>query len=157
MGKIKMDGLAKKFLKSMQDWVDKRIPEKTRDCLRTKIAIVTKVNSGTYNVILAGDWGTYLDLIDERANYAEYETLSAKASLTTAEQQRLKEITKILKDVYKNRRMTQTDYNNEVMKLTLEDLTTIKTDTYSVNDYVVIGIVDNKLTNAFILYKTNKK
>ena len=40
-----MNNLAIKFLNSIRSWVDKRIPERTKECLRTKIAIITKVNS----------------------------------------------------------------------------------------------------------------
>lgn len=123
MGEINMDKLVKKFLKTMQDWIDKRIPEKTKDCLRTKIAIITKVKDDTYDVILAGDYGTYLNL----------------------------------QDLYSNGEITTDDFNREVEMLTLEDLVVIKSDTYVVGDYVIIGIVDNKLTNAFILYKSIKK
>ena len=66
MAEVKMNGLAKKFLQSMQDWIDKRIPEKTKDCLRTKIAIIIKEDktNQVYDVILAGDYGTYLNLKD---------------------------------------------------------------------------------------------
>lgn len=123
MGEINMDKLVKKFLKTMQDWIDKRIPEKTRDCLRTKIAIITKVKDNTYDVILAGDYGTYLNL----------------------------------QDLYSKGEIATDDFNREVEMLTLEDLVVIKSDTYVVGDYVIIGIVDNKLTNAFILYKSIKK
>lgn len=126
MAEVKMNGLAKKFLKAMQDWIDKRIPEKTRDCLRTKIAIVIKADetNKVYDVILAGDYGTYLNL----------------------------------KDMYEAGELSQTDYEKEVSMLTLDDLVTIKSDVkYDVGNYVVIGIVDNKLTNAFILCKSIKK
>lgn len=127
MKDIQMDGLAKKFLKSMRDWIDKRIPEKTRDCLRTKIAVIVNkaTVSGTtlYDVVLAGDYGLYLDL---------------KTSLNSGS-------------------IDQTTFNREVDLLTLDNLDAVKTDTYNVGDYVVVGIIDNKLTNAFILFKSIKK
>ena len=41
--------------------------------------------------------------------------------------------------------------------LTLNNLFVIKADTYSLNDYVVIGYVDNKLTNSFIICKNATK
>lgn len=125
MAEVKMNGLAKKFLQSMQDWIDKRIPEKTKDCLRTKIAIIIKEDktNQVYDVILAGDYGTYLNL----------------------------------KDLYELGELSQTDFDKEVSMLTLDNLIAIKADTYQVGNYVVIGIVDNKLTNAFILCKSIKK
>ena len=51
----------------------------------------------------------------------------------------------------------ETLYKEKVAGLTLDNLFVIKTDTYSINDYVVIGYVDNKLTNSFILCKNTKK
>ena len=135
MGEFNMDKLVKKFLKTMQDWIDKRIPEKTRDCLRTKVAIITEIKEvsvvengeekkiAAYNVILAGDYGTYLNL----------------------------------QDLYDKGEITTEDFNREISMLTLEDLVVVKSDIYAIGDYVIIGIVDNKLTNAFILYKSIKK
>lgn len=123
MGEFNMDKLVKKFLKTMQDWIDKRIPEKTKDCLRTKIAIITKAKDDAYDVILAGDYGTYLNL----------------------------------QDLYNNGKITIDDFNREVEMLTLENLVAVKSDTYTIGNYVIIGIIDNKLTNAFILYKSIEK
>lgn len=118
-----MNGLAKKFLQSIQDWIDRRIPEKTKDCLRTKIAIITKIDNGTYNVVLASDYGTYV-------NY---------------------------KDLYDNGEITLEEFTKQTEMLTLDGLITIKSDSYKVGDYVIIGIVDNKLTNAFIIYRSIQK
>lgn len=121
---VNMNNLAIKFLNSISDWIDKRIIDKTKECLRTKIAIIIKDNKDkTYNVILSGDYGKYLSLKDDLDNNV----------------------------------IDSDKFNKEVNMLTLDNLTTIKTDTYSEGDYVLIGYVDNKLTNSFILYKNVKK
>lgn len=121
---VNMNNLAIKFLNSISDWIDKRIIDKTKECLRTKIAIIIKDNKDkTYNVILSGDYGKYLSLKDDLDN-----------------------------NVIDNNK-----FDKEVNMLTLDNLITIKTDTYSEGDYVLIGYVDNKLTNSFILYKNVKK
>ena len=36
------------------------------------------------------------------------------------------------------------------------NLFNIKNETYNVNDYVIVGYLDNKLTNAFILCKNKQ-
>lgn len=121
---VNMNNLAIKFLNSISDWIDKRIIDKTKECLRTKIAIIIKDNKDkTYNVILSGDYGKYLSLKDDLDNNV----------------------------------IDSDKFNKEVNMLTLDNLITIKTDTYSEGDYVLIGYVDNKLTNSFILYKNVKK
>ena len=121
---VNMNNLAIKFLNSISDWIDKRIIDKTKECLRTKIAIIIKDNKDkTYNVILSGDYEKYLSLKDDLDN-----------------------------NVIDNNK-----FDKEVNMLTLDNLITIKTDTYSEGDYVLIGYVDNKLTNSFILYKNVKK
>jgi hypothetical protein len=154
-----MNNLAIKFLNSIRSWVDKRIPERTKECLRTKIAIITKVNSdNTYDVILAGDYGTYLDLGEEKKIYDEYSELKNKEqSLNEEEKKRLAELSTIIQTQYNGELMTEDLYREKVSRLTLNSLSVIKTDTYSMDDYVVVGYVDNKLTNSFILCKNTKK
>lgn len=154
-----MNNLAIKFLNSIRSWVDKRIPERTKECLRTKIAIITKVNSdNTYDVILAGDYGTYLDLGEEKKIYDEYSELKNKEqSLNEEEKKRLAELSTIIQTQYNGELMTEDLYKEKVSRLTLNSLSVIKTDTYSMDDYVVVGYVDNKLTNSFILCKNTKK
>ena len=154
-----MNNLAIKFLNSIRSWVDKRIPERTKECLRTKIAIITKVNSdNTYDVILAGDYGTYLDLGEEKKIYAEYSELKNKEqSLNEEEKKRLAELSTIIQTQYNGELMTEDLYKEKVSRLTLNSLSVIKADTYSMDDYVVVGYVDNKLTNSFILCKNTKK
>lgn len=154
-----MNNLAIKFLNSIRSWVDKRIPERTKECLRTKIAIITKVNSdNTYDVILAGDYGTYLDLGEEKKIYDEYSELKNKEqSLNEEEKKRLAELSTIIQTQYNGELMTEGLYKEKVSRLTLNSLSVIKVDTYSMDDYVVVGYVDNKLTNSFILCKNTKK
>ena len=154
-----MNNLAIKFLNSIRSWVDKRIPEMTKECLRTKIAIITKVNSdNTYDVILAGDYGTYLDLGEEKKIYDEYSELKNKEqSLNEEEKKRLAELSTIIQTQYNGELMTEDLYKEKVSRLTLNSLSVIKADTYSMDDYVVVGYVDNKLTNSFILCKNTKK
>lgn len=129
---INMNNLAIKFLNSISSWIDKRITDRTKECLRTKIAIIIREykkekedtnKEKTYDVILSGDYGRYLSL----------------------------------KEDLDNGDIDKTQFDKEVDMLTLDNLTTIKTDTYDVGDYVLIGYVDNKLTNSFILYKNVKK
>ena len=55
-----------------------------------------------------------------------------------------------------NKELTDQEFNNEVAKLSIDNLFNIKNETYAVNDYVIIGYLDNKLTNAFILCKNKK-
>lgn len=158
-GKAEMNNLAIKFLNSIKSWIDKRIPERTKECLRTKIAIIIKVNSDdTYNVILAGDYGAYLDFTEKKKICDEYSDLKSKEqSLNAEEKKRLLELSTIIQTQYDGELMTETLYKEKVAGLTLDNLFVIKTDTYSINDYVVIGYVDNKLTNSFILCKNTKK
>ena len=154
-----INNLAIKFLNSIRSWVDKRIPERTKECLRTKIAIITKVNSdNTYDVILAGDYGTYLDLGKEKKIYDEYSELKNKEqSLNEEEKKRLAELSTIIQTQYNGELMTEDLYKEKISRLTLNSLSVIKADTYSMDDYVVVGYVDNKLTNSFILCKNTKK
>ena len=121
---INMNNLAIKFLNSISDWIDKRIVDKTKECMRNKIAIIIKVNDdNSYNVILSGDYEKYL----------------------------------LLQEQLKDKEIDEIKFNKEVSMLTLDNLIAIKSDTYSEGDYVLIGYVDNKLTNAFILYKSIKR
>lgn len=154
-----MNNLAIKFLNSIKSWIDKRIPERTKECLRTKIAIITKINSdNTYDIILAGDYGTYLDLGEEKKICDEYfELKDREQSLTEEEKKRLSELSTIIQTKYNGELLTEDLYEKRVSMLTLNNLFVIKADTYSLNDYVVIGYVDNKLTNSFIICKNATK
>lgn len=154
-----MNNLAIKFLNSIKSWIDKRIPERTKECLRTKIAIITKINSdNTYDIILAGDYGTYLDLGEEKKICDEYSELKDREqSLTEEEKKRLSELSTIIQTKYNGELLTEDLYEKRVSMLTLNNLFVIKADTYSLNDYVVIGYVDNKLTNSFIICKNATK
>lgn len=120
MDEIKQNSLASKLLQILKAWLDDLIPEATKNCIRSKVAVIIKKNSNdSYNVILSEDYGDYLDLVDKKD---------------------LGEITAI-------------EFNSQVELITIDNLFTIKNETYSVNDFVIIGYLDNKLTNAFILCK----
>ena len=123
MNDMEQNNLAGRLLRILRIWIDSIIPEQTKDCIRTKVAIVVKKNSdNTYNVILSDDLGEYLDLVQKKDN---------------------KEI-------------TDSVFNTEVAKISIDNLFNIKNETYIVNDYVIVGYLDNKLTNAFILCKNRK-
>ena len=123
MNDMEQNNLAGRLLKILRIWIDSIIPEQTKDCIRTKVAIVVKKNSdNTYNVILSEDLGEYLDLVQKKDD---------------------KEI-------------TDSVFNTEVAKISIDNLFNIKNETYIVNDYVIVGYLDNKLTNAFILCKNRK-
>lgn len=120
MDEMKQNNLANKLLKILKVWLDELIPEITKNCIRSKVAIVIKKNSNdSYNVILSEDYGEYLDLVEQK----------------------------------NNGKITEVEFNKQVNLITIDNLFTIKTETYNVNDFVIIGFLDNKLTNAFILCK----
>ena len=123
MNDMEQNNLAGRLLKILRIWIDSMIPEQTKDCIRSKVAVVVKKNAdNTYNVILSEDLGEYLDLVQKKDN---------------------KEI-------------TDSVFNTEVAKISIDNLFNIKNETYIVNDYVIVGYLDNKLTNAFILCKNRK-
>ena len=69
MNDMEQNNLAGRLLKILRIWIDSIIPEQTKDCIRTKVAIVVKKNSdNTYNVILSEDLGEYLDLVQKKDN-----------------------------------------------------------------------------------------
>lgn len=123
MNDMEQNNLAGRLLRILRIWIDSIIPEQTKDCIRTKVAIVVKKNSdNTYNVILSEDLGEYLDLVQKKDN----------------------------------KKITDSVFNTEVAKISIDNLFNIKNETYIVNDYVIVGYLDNKLTNAFILCKNRK-
>ena len=123
MNDMEQNNLAGRLLKILRIWIDSIIPEQTKDCIRSKVAVVVKKNAdNTYNVILSEDLGEYLDLVQKKDN---------------------KEI-------------TDSVFNTEVAKISIDNLFNIKNETYIVNDYVIVGYLDNKLTNAFILCKNKQ-
>lgn len=123
MNDMEQTSLAGRLLRILRTWIEAIIPEETKDCIRSKVAVVVAKNSdNTYNVILSEDLGDYLDLIQKKDN---------------------KEI-------------TDTIFNSEVAKISIDNLFNIKNETYNVNDYVIVGYLDNKLTNAFILCKNKQ-
>ena len=123
MNDMEQTSLAGRLLRILRTWIEAIIPEETKDCIRSKVAVVVAKNQDeTYNVILSEDLGDYLDLIQKKDN---------------------KEITDAI-------------FNSEVAKISIDNLFNIKNETYNVNDYVIVGYLDNKLTNAFILCKNRK-
>ena len=123
MNDMEQTSLAGRLLRILRTWIEAIIPEETKDCIRSEVAVVVAKNSdNTYNVILSEDLGDYLDLIQKKDN---------------------KEITDAI-------------FNSEVAKISIDNLFNIKNETYNVNDYVIVGYLDNKLTNAFILCKNRK-
>ena len=123
MNDMEQTSLAGRLLRILRTWIEAIIQEETKDCIRSKVAVVVAKNSdNTYNVILSEDLGDYLDLIQKKDN---------------------KEITDAI-------------FNSEVAKISIDNLFNIKNETYNVNDYVIVGYLDNKLTNAFILCKNKQ-
>ena len=123
MNDMEQTSLAGRLLRILRTWIEAIIPEETKDCIRSKVAVIVAKNSdNTYNVILSEDLGDYLDLIQKKDN---------------------KEITDAI-------------FNSEVAKISIDNLFSIKNETYNVNDYVIVGYLDNKLTNAFILCKNKQ-
>ena len=123
MNDMEQTSLAGRLLRILRTWIEAIIPEETKDCIRSKVAVVVaKHSDNTYNVILSEDLGDYLDLIQKKDN---------------------KEITDAI-------------FNSEVAKISIDNLFNIKNETYNVNDYVIVGYLDNKLTNAFILCKNKQ-
>lgn len=123
MNDMEQTSLAGRLLRILRTWIEAIIPEETKDCIRSKVAVIVAKNSdNTYNVILSEDLGDYLDLIQKKDN---------------------KEITDAI-------------FNSEVAKISIDNLFNIKNETYNINDYVIVGYLDNKLTNAFILCKNKQ-
>ena len=123
MNDMEQTSLAGRLLRILRTWIEAIIPEETKDCIRSKVAVVVAKNSdNTYNVILSEDLGDYLDLVQKKDN---------------------KEITDAI-------------FNSEVAKISIDNLFNIKNEAYNVNDYVIVGYLDNKLTNAFILCKNKQ-
>lgn len=123
MNDMEQTSLAGRLLRILRTWIEAIIPEETKDCIRSKVAVVVAKNlDNTYNVILSEDLGDYLDLVQKKDN---------------------KEITDAI-------------FNSEVAKISIDNLFNIKNETYNVNDYVIVGYLDNKLTNAFILCKNKQ-
>lgn len=139
-----MNNLALKFLNSIRGWVEARIDNRTQGCLRTKIAMIVRKNNNTYDVILSSDYNNFYN--DVIYNESTGEVVSEAKDIINE---------------YKNGTITEADYNTAIFKhstkYALENLITIRSDTYNINDYVTIGYADNKLTNSFIICKNQKE
>ena len=67
MNDMEQTSLAGRLLRILRAWIEAIIPEETKDCIRSKVAVVVAKNSdNTYNVILSEDLGDYLDLIQKK-------------------------------------------------------------------------------------------
>lgn len=151
-----MNNLASKFLNAIKSWVDARIQDRTKECLRTKIAVITAVKENNlYDVILSGDYNTYTNLNE----YVKLKKKEINEELSEEEKIQLVYVSSMLKRLWDENSETTIDdwLKSEIELLTINDLTILKPDTYAINDYVTIGYVDNKLTNSFILFKNMKK
>lgn len=62
-----------------------------------------------------------------------------------------------IKEQLQNNEINNDEYDKEYEKITLNNLSVIKTDSYNIDDFVIIGYLDNRLTNAFILCKNIMK
>lgn len=133
MNDLEQNSLAGKLLRILRVWIDAIIPEQTKECIRSKVAVVVAVNSdSTYNVILSEDMGDYFDLVHRR-DMKEGDP-----------------------DYDPEKKLTEAQFKKEVSKISIDNLFNIKNETYKINDYVIVGYLDNKLTNAFILCKNRK-
>ena len=123
MDNIEVNCLAGKLLRILKNWINKVIPEQTKDCIRSKVGIVIKVNdNNTYNIVLSEDYETYLDYI---------------------KQKQCGEI-------------TEEEFNALVAEITIDNLFTIRNEVLNIEDKIIIGFLDNKLTNSFILCKNRR-
>lgn len=133
MNDMEFNNLAIRLLRMLKNWIDTIIPEETKDCIRSKVAIVVAVNSGnTYNVILSEELGDYLELVrrrDMKEGDADYDA---------------------------SKKLTAAQFKQELDKISIDNLFSIKNEQFAINDYVIVGYLDNKLTNAFILCKNKK-
>lgn len=133
MNDLEQNSLAGKLLRILRVWIDAIIPEQTKECIRSKVAVVVAANSdSTYNVILSEDMGDYFDLVHRR-DMKEGDP-----------------------DYDPEKKITEAQFKEEVSKISIDNLFNIKNETYKINDYVIVGYLDNKLTNAFILCKNRK-
>ena len=123
MNDMEQNFLAGKMLRLLRSWIDAVIPEETKNCIRSKVAIIVSVNpNSSYNVILTEDYGDYFDLIEKRDSGE----------------------------------ITIEEFKEKLNNITIDNLFTVKNETYNIDDYVIIGYLDNKLTNAFILCKNRQ-
>ena len=69
MNNLEQNSLANKLLSLLRDWINNIIPQETRDCIRSKVAVIVKKNDdNTYNIILSEDYGDYLTLQTKKNN-----------------------------------------------------------------------------------------
>lgn len=133
MNGIEQSNLSNRFLRVIRDWLNYIIPEETKNCIRSKTAVVVKVNgNNTYNVILSEE-------------LADYRNLEWRLNMQVGDP-----------DYDPNLKLTQAQFNEKVAEISIDNLVSIKNETYVVDDYIIVGYLDNKLTNSFILCKSQK-
>lgn len=160
MNDMEQNNLAGRLLKILRIWIDSIIPEQTKDCIRSKVAVVVKKNAdNTYNVALTEDVDKY-DIQFQLLKYSGNELteqvrqyLNIKyQDIYPDETEREKKIEEMLPEETKK----YTQFLSEASSFSIDNLFTIKNEIYDLGTFVIVGYLDNKLTNAFILCKNRK-
>lgn len=156
MDDVEQSKLGNKFLRVIRDWLNYIIPEETRNCIRSKIGIIVDRNENKTITIKqynsqgqivevtkrAYITGTYNVIVTE--NLQEYYRIANQYGI---------DLTKPIS----TRRQSSgyAEFLEAIEHISIDNLYVIKTENpnYAIDDYVVIGYLDNKLTNAFILCK----
>ncbi len=128
MDNLEQNSLANRLLTILRDWINKIIPEETKNCLRTKIGYVIESDDethyGTFRVILQDDFNKY----------------------------------KTLKSDLDNGKIDSDTFNDEVNDFCLNSVPCACLDLRDhmfPQSVVTIAYTDNKLSNAFILFRNN--
>lgn len=125
MNDLEQNFLAGKLLRILRDWIHNIIPEETKNCIRSKNAVIT---------------GT-------RPRFHSYEVMSIE------DYDRYQK----LKEQYDNKEISFDELNKEY-----EDLIFLAHPLYgdtvyhNIGDAVIIGYIDNKISNAFIICKNER-
>ena len=131
MNDIEQNFLAGKLIRILRDWINKIIPEETKNCLRSKVGIIVKVEDEKdyYKVVFPEDYQKYFDLGNDAVD----------VNLTKEERKEAEE-------------------ERENITLRIKDFMGIdvRGKNLEKNDIVTIIYTDNKLTNAFILCANGK-
>ena len=160
MNDMEQTSLAGRLLRILRTWIEAIIPEETKDCIRSKVAVVVAKNQDeTYNVALTEDVDNY-DIQFQLLKYSGDElTKQVKQYLNIKyqdiypdETEREKKIEEMLPEEVKKYNKFLSDASN----FSIDNLFTIKNETYDLGTFVIVGYLDNKLTNAFILCKNKQ-
>ena len=112
MNGIEQSNLSNRFLRVIRDWLNYIIPEETKNCIRSKTAVVVKVNgNNTYNVILSEE-------------LADYRNLEWRLNMQVGDP-----------DYDPNLKLTQEQFNDKVAEISIDNLVTIKNN-YSLNNFI---------------------